>query len=130
MTASEIIRNASANGVTVRLTENGKLRATGPADALALWKHIITEHRLAILAELNRQATPTTCCSCQHFTANQLNPGDGLGRCALGEPRPLPWPHASRRCSNHQHGGNMTHEATLAEGGGGSASPGGPSPRP
>lgn len=42
-----------------------------------------------------------TCSSCQHFSANRLNPSAGLGRCALGEPRPLPWPNASRRCNHH-----------------------------
>lgn len=101
MTAPEIIHNASANAVTVRLTDNGKLRATGPADALALWRHIITEHRVAIIAELHRRAALTTCCDCQHFVANRLNPNSGLGRCTLGEPKPLPWPNVARRCSDH-----------------------------
>lgn len=52
MSASLLIKKADAEGVSVRLESDNKLKACGPAEARGKWLPILREHRSELLAEL------------------------------------------------------------------------------
>ena len=52
MSASLLIKKAAAEGVSVKLENDNKLKACGPAEARAKWLPILREHKSELLAEL------------------------------------------------------------------------------
>ena len=52
MSASLLIKKAAAEGVSVKLENDNKLKAYGPAEARAKWLPILREHKSELLAEL------------------------------------------------------------------------------
>lgn len=52
MSASLLIKKAAAEGVSVKLESDNKLKACGPAAARAKWLPILREHKSELLAEL------------------------------------------------------------------------------
>ena len=52
MSASLLIKKAAAEGVSVKLESDNKLKACGPAEARAKWLPILREHKSELLAEL------------------------------------------------------------------------------
>ncbi|MGJ0533836.1 hypothetical protein [Methylocystis sp.] len=52
MSADLIIKKAAAEGVSVRLENDNKLKACGPAEARAKWLPVLREHKSELLAEL------------------------------------------------------------------------------
>ncbi len=52
MSASRLIRKAAAEGISVKLESDNKLKACGPAEARAKWLPILREHKSELLAEL------------------------------------------------------------------------------
>lgn len=53
MSASLLIKKAAAEGVSVKLESDNKLKACGPAEARAKWLPILREHKTELLAELD-----------------------------------------------------------------------------
>jgi hypothetical protein len=53
MSADLIIKKAAAEGVSVRLESDNKLKACGPAEARAKWLPILREHKSELLAALS-----------------------------------------------------------------------------
>lgn len=52
MSASLLIKKAAAEGVSLRLENENKLKVCGPADARAKWLPLLREHKSELLAEL------------------------------------------------------------------------------
>jgi hypothetical protein len=52
MSASLLIKKAAAEGVSVKLESDNKLKACGPAEARAKWLPVLREHKSELLAEL------------------------------------------------------------------------------
>jgi hypothetical protein len=49
MTPSTVIRDATADGLVLTVSSNGKLKATGVTEAVNRWIPIIREHKAAII---------------------------------------------------------------------------------
>jgi hypothetical protein len=52
MSASLLIKNAAAEGVSIKLERDDKLKACGPAEARAKWLPILRAHKSELLAAL------------------------------------------------------------------------------
>lgn len=53
----------------------------------------------------NRRAMATpkiTCGTCQHFTRDAINPGEGMGACGAGQDPARPWPYVELQCGQWQ----------------------------
>jgi len=67
MTAAAIIKQARAEGVELRLSTSGKVKASGDQDAVSRWIPIIREHKPEILRALQaandelRRIVPIVC---------------------------------------------------------------------
>ena len=59
MSASLLIKKAAAEGVSVKLENDNKLKACGPAEARAKWLPILREHKSELLAELATRTVKT-----------------------------------------------------------------------
>lgn len=55
---SQIIHDAESQGVQIRLANPGKLRLTGPAEAVEKIKPLVLEHKAAIVRELIKTPLP------------------------------------------------------------------------
>jgi hypothetical protein len=55
MTSAAIIRSARREGIELSATPRGKIKAYGPAEAIARWKPALTQNRAAIIFELRAE---------------------------------------------------------------------------
>lgn len=42
---------------------------------------------------------PVTCARCRHYMPDAINPGQGMGRCAIEACADTTWPHQTRKCA-------------------------------
>ncbi len=70
-TLDHLLATAAAEGVTVTVTTDGRVKLNGPASALLKWKPVLVQHKNAILAadldQLIRQAA-----AFWHYDADDL----------------------------------------------------------
>lgn len=60
MNPLSIIQRANSDGVNLRLSTNGSIKATGDGTAVARWLPAIREHKAAIIEELTVMASTTS----------------------------------------------------------------------
>lgn len=127
MTAAKLLDRLQAAGLCVVL-EGDHLRASGPSEAINHSRDTLRRNKTEIVSHLRAKATAekprqgepgqthqphagdfdsppiVTCSACRHWQPDPINPQQGLGRCLARdhEPKPLPWPHAPRRCRKFQ----------------------------
>lgn len=64
-----------------------------PRAAACPWCLVHPKHGRAI------PRPPVTCAGCCHYQPDAINPGQGMGRCAIGAATGTTWPHQSRICA-------------------------------